>query len=148
MRRDLVIELAEFLDCLSPDRFCLDAWVKASGVSHALLHELPPGSRACPLGWLPGIYPEDWCWLSTGPGQAIFPVYKGSTMWGGEVHELCDYQDARWQVGHRAWRQVAEWFELEDVPALEQVLYSRTDATPQEVSRLLYESATQGCFRL
>mgnify|MGYP000001618489 CR=1 FL=1 len=115
-----LLQLADYLAGLPSDMFDLGVLVHCPEKPARLLTRLPDGSRAGPLGWLPAAWPDAWCWLGFEDGQ-VFPVFAGSSLWSPARFDFAEMRSDRWNLELRLWRQVGEWFEMEDVSSLDRL---------------------------
>lgn len=121
MNHQRLLRLAAFLDELDPALFTMMTWVRHTGtIKSALVSCLPPRSCACPIGWMPMVEPESWCWVGVRDEDkedkftAIYPVCKEATMWSdpATLQARCTKLDP---VVSWTWHQVREWFELDNL---------------------------------
>lgn len=141
MHTERLLHLADYLAVLPDEQFELGEAVVVSGHPlvgcSGLADVLPQGSKAGPVGWLPGSNPEAWCWVIQ--GGAVLPVYKSSALWMPERYDFAEFRSSTWQMDLRFWRQVGEWFEIQDPGMLDSLFSWKTYVTPRKsdvVSRL------------
>ncbi len=141
--------MADYLDRLDPSRFTMQAWVRVPQAPRShLINQLPPDSRACPVGWLPDLDPENWCWVAVPESSegkvelTIYPVCKVAAVWCGEglqPHNL-DLNP----VVCRVWQQVREWFELDSLQLTGRLFessgYGNGEPEPGQVARRIRET--------
>jgi hypothetical protein len=142
-----LLQLASFLEQLEPTRFTLRTWVNIPGNVEikSTLRTLPEGSKACPIGWLPCVDPENWCWIQLSCPQhgGVYPVYKQAKAWqeiqpqpqGGDLHPVIT----------RLWQQAREWFEVESLPPAVRMFelagYDGREPSPAQVAERIREVA-------
>lgn len=140
--------MADYLDRLDPSRFTMQSWVRVTQApSVHLISRLPPDSQACPVGWLPDLDPENWCWIAAPDGNAamtpldIYPVCKVSSIWQG-VGMQPRSLDLN-PVVCRVWQQVREWFELDSLQLTGRIFevsgYGAGEPKPAQVARRIRE---------
>ena len=99
--------LADFIGGLSPEQLTLEAHV--IGSTRQRLTHLQAGDRASPVGWLPAVAPDDWCWVTI--EDEVVPVYKASGLWTDIPMPLNSLDRC---LRNCAIAQAAEWLELND----------------------------------
>lgn len=137
MNLENLSRVAAFLDQVKPEEFCHSPWValpegfKLSG----FVDDLPAGSKACVVGWLPRYAPEEWCWFSVKTASEIYPVCRSSSLWSGEKPEDVRKNSSteEWVLWY-VWRQVGEWLQCSNSWLLQFMFCGASYATGDSTS--------------
>ncbi len=138
MNTDRLQTLRQGVQALKPEQVLSRVWVELGSniQQRAFLSDLPDGSKASVVGWLPRIAPAAWCWVTVfdGKGWRPYPVFKASVLWTSNRKRPC--KDHAVQVRALVWRQVQEWLEYDGLEC-ERILTGERDEVLNRLNRLV-----------